>query len=211
MATIFFGDYMIDGAKYDKFSKIRQLTRAEFDAIVDKDPDTMYVITDEENSGSGTVGDMTKAIYDPNNIASDIFGYGYSKDEIDNLLSSGVKIQTGSYVGTGTYGAGNPCSLTFNFVPKILFICVSGSLYDCWYSSSSQVSSAVMTAPVILLNTGASVIYGGRYTIQNSTAGADIGRFQFTGNTVSWFVQNYASADLQMNINGTTYFYLVIG
>jgi hypothetical protein len=33
-----------------------------------------------------------------------------------------AKIQTGSYVGTGTYGADNPCSLTFNMIPKILFV-----------------------------------------------------------------------------------------
>ena len=31
-----------------------------------------------------------------------------------------AKIQTGSYVGTGTYGADNPCSLTFNFTPILI-------------------------------------------------------------------------------------------
>ena len=29
-------------------------------------------------------------------------------------LGGGAKIQTGSYVGTGTYGSANPCSLTFD-------------------------------------------------------------------------------------------------
>ena len=33
-----------------------------------------------------------------------------------------AKIQTGSYVGTGTYGASNPCSLTFTFEPKMLIV-----------------------------------------------------------------------------------------
>ena len=32
---------------------------------------------------------------------------------IQSLGSGFAKIQTGSYVGTGTYGASNPCSLTF--------------------------------------------------------------------------------------------------
>ena len=32
------------------------------------------------------------------------------------------KIQTGSYVGTNTYGADNPNSLTFNFAPKFVII-----------------------------------------------------------------------------------------
>ena len=46
------------------------------------------------------------------------------KTLIDNAQASAdgkAKIQTGSYVGTGTYGASNPCSLTFNFMPKFLF------------------------------------------------------------------------------------------
>ena len=38
---------------------------------------------------------------------------------IQSLGSGFAKIQTGSYVGTGTYGASNPCSLTFDFTPKI--------------------------------------------------------------------------------------------
>lgn len=34
-------------------------------------------------------------------------------NKITALENGAVKIQTGSYVGTGTYGASNPCSLTF--------------------------------------------------------------------------------------------------
>lgn len=33
-----------------------------------------------------------------------------------------TKIQTGSYVGTGTYGVDNPNSLTFDFVPKFVIV-----------------------------------------------------------------------------------------
>lgn len=33
-------------------------------------------------------------------------------DDIEDLQSEQVRIATGSYVGTGTYGASNPCSLT---------------------------------------------------------------------------------------------------
>ena len=38
----------------------------------------------------------------------------------------GAQIATGSYVGTGTYGQNNPCTLTFDFVPKVLFIGSTG-------------------------------------------------------------------------------------
>ena len=47
------------------------------------------------------------------------------KTLIDNAQASAdgkARIQTGSYVGTGTYGASNPCSLTFDSTPKILWL-----------------------------------------------------------------------------------------
>ena len=52
-------------------------------------------------------------------------GFQQIKTLIDNVQSSTdskAKIQTGSYVGTGTYGANNPCSLTFDFEPKLFII-----------------------------------------------------------------------------------------
>lgn len=47
-----------------------------------------------------------------------------SSTELPNGSSivTGARIETGSYVGTGTYGASNPCSLTFEFQPKIFAI-----------------------------------------------------------------------------------------
>lgn len=42
---------------------------------------------------------------------------------LSTLQSNGMaKIAVGSYVGTGTYGKDNPCSLTFDFSPQILFL-----------------------------------------------------------------------------------------
>lgn len=40
----------------------------------------------------------------------------------DALAAADVKIATGSYTGTGTYGSSNPTSLTFDFVPKFVFV-----------------------------------------------------------------------------------------
>lgn len=37
-------------------------------------------------------------------------------------LGDGARIATGSYVGTGTYGSGNPNTLTFEFEPKIVIV-----------------------------------------------------------------------------------------
>ena len=42
---------------------------------------------------------------------------GTGTTSLDSLMTNmgAARIQTGSYVGTGTYGASNPCSLTFDF------------------------------------------------------------------------------------------------
>lgn len=44
---------------------------------------------------------------------------GTGTTSLNSLMTNmgAARIQTGSYVGTGTYGASNPCSLTFNFKP----------------------------------------------------------------------------------------------
>ena len=42
--------------------------------------------------------------------------------QIKTLTDSKARIQTGRYVGTGTYGPDNPCSLTFEFEPKFVFV-----------------------------------------------------------------------------------------
>ena len=50
-------------------------------------------------------------------------------DDIGDLQSEQVRIATGSYVGTGTYGALNPCSLTFDFAPKLLIVAIEDQGY----------------------------------------------------------------------------------
>lgn len=51
---------------------------------------------------------------------------GTGQSSLEALLAAlkqagAVQIATGSYVGTGTFGADHPCSLTFDFVPKLVF------------------------------------------------------------------------------------------
>lgn len=43
---------------------------------------------------------------------------------LNTALASRARIQTGSYVGTGTYGSSNPCSLTFDFVPRFVVVSI---------------------------------------------------------------------------------------
>lgn len=43
-------------------------------------------------------------------------------DLLGDFIGNGVKIETGSYIGTGTYGKSNPNELTFEFEPKLVII-----------------------------------------------------------------------------------------
>ena len=173
-------------------------TQDEYDAIETKSDDTMYIVTDDSSSGGGTIGDMTKAIYDPNNIAADIFGYGYSKAEIDSLLSSSAKIQTGSYVGTGTYGASNPCSLTFDFIPKMLMVYVSTINVISGKGYSSTEFSAYSDWQMWFLGVDSLFIAGNNYN-----------RYSLSGNTLTFY--NEVSALAQMNKSDVVYKFIAIG
>lgn len=106
---------------------------------------------------------------------------------LTTLINSGAKIQTGSYTGTGTYGSSNPCSLTFNFVPKLFIISSTmGSTddYDKW---------SMMYNPY-------NVSLGANSNYTNTVL--------WNANNVSW----YSSAGkYQYNVNNCTYKYVVIG
>lgn len=57
-------------------------------------------------------------------------------------LGDKARVQVVSYVGTGTYGADNPNSLTFNFVPKIVMIRCDGdtNFFDAIYGMRQVVT-----------------------------------------------------------------------
>ena len=101
------------------------------------------------------------------------------------------KIEVGSYLGTGTYGASNPNSLTFGFEPKLLLLSYGtaglqpngGYWQNCfiWFSGNQNVLSGSASYP----NT-----------------------FSSDGNTLSWYGNN---ANGQCNISSATYNYIAIG
>ena len=120
-------------------------------------------------------------------------------DVLGNLISipadqikDGVKITTGSYIGTGTYGASNPNSLTFAFEPKVLFI-------------------APITNQSGPLNYQ-SVFWKGMTSFPTYIGSADTGMSVVVswGTTVSWYT-NGSYANRQLNDSGTSYAYIAIG
>ena len=124
-------------------------------------------------------------------------------DVLGNLISipadqikDGVKIATGSYTGTGTYGSSNPNSLTFDFKPKLVIISAESLIIG--YGST-------LTQPDWKLWIGQPNAYVG-YNKGNVKD-----TYKVEGNKFSWYNSNYGSATMQLNYSGQTYYYIAIG
>lgn len=116
---------------------------------------------------------------------------------LTDLISSGAKIQTGSYVGTGTYGSSNPCSLTFDFEPKLfVFFATENAIY--YYGQNT--SSSTVTHIIMLWGTTTAWVSG---------SGGYRNYITYTSNKISWY--NDSSAARQCNESGTTYKYCALG
>lgn len=102
-------------------------------------------------------------------------------------LGGGVRIEVGSYVGTGTYGSSNPNSLTFGFNPKLVII-APPSFRNCftWVHGTDKVGTSL---------DGDGPGYG-CYT-------------SLSGKTLSYYADKSQSS--QMNSNGLIYNYIAIG
>lgn len=89
-----------------------------------------------------------------------------------DTLIGGTKIQTGSYVGTGTSGSANPCSITLNFAPRIV----------------------VITSNTKDIGNNKNVYFNGlffngvkKYWFINQGQGSWTGTVNISGKTISWY------------------------
>ena len=119
---------------------------------------------------------------------TDVFGYDVPI----------CQYETGSYVGTGTYGSSSPSSLTFSFEPKIVVIFrVKGNSAPDFNVSDSH------NSPLFMINGGNGITqseYNSAYWGYNKS--------QWEGNIVKWYSE---SANMQKNLSGSTYNYVAIG
>lgn len=129
-------------------------------------------------------------------------------DVLGNALTVGAQIQTGSYVGTGTYGASNPCSLTFDFEP-VLFVLLgatasTGRLFDAsgGYGFTQQANVVLCSQ----LTTGY-VQYMGPSSYTDTAS--SYGKMSSDGLTMFWYSTN--SSYSQYNDSNRTYHWLAIG
>ncbi len=108
-----------------------------------------------------------------------------------------IKIETGSYVGTGTYGSSNPNKLTFGFEPKLVLVFAGSSL------------ESFMIIPAFAGNpdgNGSSFIIGGSNACQVYPVSKNV-----DGNSLNWWVNGITRPHIQFNHSGRTYNYIAIG
>lgn len=127
------------------------------------------------------------------------YEYEYLGIPFDNAVTA-PKIETGSYVGTGTYGKANPNTLTFGFVPKFVWI-YGFKRNDAWYDAGD-----VTKVPVGIIPEGD---FGRHFPPCSSTESSNTAYSKRVGTTLSWY--NTGSAGDQLNYSDSTYYYIAIG
>lgn len=108
-------------------------------------------------------------------------------------LGDKARVQVVSYVGTGTYGESNPNSLTFDFVPKVVFIL-------CWLNTNSQFCQGMLSP---LLDYGFCMVSG--YSGYGDCAYLMV---KSSGNKITWTGKD---SYYQLNYSGVKYYAIAIG
>ena len=132
--------------------------------------------------------------------------------QLGTQIDSKAKIQTGSYVGTGTYGASNPCSLTFDFEPKIVICSKSNGLHQPTDNSRNY-----LWFPSFIWFTGITS-YMNMYFVNYSSSWSTLyTHFTLTDNTLFFYGDGPArhsdgrNVTSGINDSNTTYFFVGIG
>lgn len=122
-----------------------------------------------------------------------------------DLKASLPKFQSGSYVGTGAYGADNPTTLTFDFEPQVLIIVPQ----PVGTNNQQSITKAESVCTLVAIRGAAAAPvsydcnqYGGNFE-------PAIVNLAWDGDTVSLYHNYYGF--LQYNASDLTYRYLAIG
>lgn len=143
-------------------------------------------IGDEQSVFSGYVNSPSSDTYPPE------IPDGYTYTALGQLGAK-TQIATGSYVGTGTYGASNPNTLTFEFEPKVWGV----------YSHVSHIDN---NSYVTLYDKN--IFPWGINTEEFEIATNVNWTISFDGNKANWYGTN---ATYQRNSSGIMYYYFAIG
>lgn len=116
-------------------------------------------------------------------------------------LGDKARVQVVSYVGTGTYGKDNPCSLTFDFAPKVVMLLYEKSTFH----GGLQGQTFFYSAYTLLWPTSYTQYVGFRSNSDDSSG--LYGKKSTDGKTLYW----YDSRGQQLNTAGNEYVFLGIG
>lgn len=131
----------------------------------------------------------------PDTGISGNYEYKYLGIPFNNAVNA-VKIETGSYMGTGTYGSSNPCSLTFDFSPILVYIVrkdISGNGY---------VDAMAKFYSICMDETYPGNSSNSNYYYQSVSANG--GEAKLANNTLTWYASRAAN---QMNALDSSYEY----
>lgn len=153
------------------------------------------------------LNDATAALYGLPNTAVPDDVLSKIKPLIDSANANAntkARIATGSYTGTGTYGSSNPNSLTFDFVPK--FIWLYGQMHnERW----GHLNYNLGYCTVVATDTLTTDFVGNRGFYQVGDYNTMYAKKSADGKNVQWYVTQNAAG--QYNASGYTYYYLAIG
>ena len=144
----------------------------------------------------------------PDSGTSGGYEYEYLGIPFDNAVTA-PKIEMGSYVGTGTYGASNPSQITFGFIPQVVvFLAYVGVVGTTGVRS---INSLLDREPVLIMSEVPTDDFRNWMPPQASSSKD---RYGYTkkgtdGKSLIWYNTN--SAGSQMNTSGYTYYYIAIG
>lgn len=131
----------------------------------------------------------------------------FGEHNINTLASSlGGRAELVSYVGTGTYGKSNPCSVTFSFAPKLIMMIgytfnnhPSSSLPDGLFNAVTTSYTNHIACEYLTTNYKQSL-----GLIQDTAEESSYGKKSSNGKTIYW----YTTGSWQYNDAGFKYYVL---
>ena len=140
------------------------------------------------------------------------------QENMSELLTTPPNFEIVSYVGDGTYGSNNPCSLTFNRPPKIIIYLGNYLSYTAETSTNSGTHSAGAKgqdySEKIIFCEYLATEY--RYTMgfkeaDESTSFVNTNaKKSADGKTIYWYVSGGDNSSLQLNDKNKTYYFVAI-
>lgn len=185
------------GTPLNKATLLKDATAALFGFGVDALPDDMFnalAHTGDLHVWKRTQNGEVDYPVSPNPDAYQDGTSGNTTIEYLGQLGKKVQLATGSYVGTGTYGANNPNTLTFASAPKIW------SIYAYDHNAGTGLWNTFTLSMIIPAGITS-------FTLPYQGSNATELTLSYNGNAVSWYTETGNSAAMQFNTSGDIYYY----